>query len=83
MKKLFLIILVIPIILLTGCSSNTLKKISFDSLKEKIANKETFVIYFTGDGMCLNGTNILIENVKVEKCRRLGIGLCVAKDVVV
>ena len=49
MKKLFFIMLIIPFMLITGCSSSTLEKISFNELKEKISNKETFVIYFTGD----------------------------------
>ena len=44
MKKIFLLLTVIfSCLLFTGCSS--LKTISFDELKEKMDNKESFISY--------------------------------------
>lgn len=48
MKKVFgILIIFIFMILLTGCSKNSkyIKEISFEDFKQKIANKETFVLY--------------------------------------
>lgn len=45
MKKIC-ITLFVCLIMLTGCSSKTLKKISINEVKEKISNKESFILYF-------------------------------------
>lgn len=50
MKKMFknLIIIVTLLIFVTGCSAASkdhIKEITFDQFKEKMANKETFVLY--------------------------------------
>ena len=48
MKKVFTILIIfIFMICLTGCTkeSKYIKKISYDGFKQKIANKETFVLY--------------------------------------
>ena len=45
MKKIC-ITLFVCLIMLTGCSSKALKKISINEVKEKISNKESFILYF-------------------------------------
>lgn len=47
MKKV--IIAILFVLLLTGCTSNNYKKISFDELTKKLDNKETFIILFNDD----------------------------------
>lgn len=48
MKKILLSIL--AIFLLTGCSGNSLQDMSYNDFKEKIENKETFVAYVSRTG---------------------------------
>lgn len=47
MKKIFTLIL-ITLFVIVGCSKSYLKNLSFNELKEKMENKESFVVYFTG-----------------------------------
>lgn len=47
MKKIFLILMLFVSVLLTGCSNSSLEVISFETLKAKINNKESFVVYFS------------------------------------
>lgn len=46
MKKIFLLFLLVFTVYLTGCDGNTFKKISYEELKSKMTNKETFIAYF-------------------------------------
>lgn len=46
MKKLFLVLILFVSVLLTGCSNSSLEVINLETLKEKINNKESFVVYF-------------------------------------
>lgn len=46
-KKIFLITTIL--LLACACSSNNLKKLSFEKLNEKLKNKETFVLYLTNE----------------------------------
>ena len=49
MKKILLVL--IGILLITGCTSkNYIEKTTYDSFKEKVDNKETFIIEITKDG---------------------------------
>lgn len=48
MKKVFL--LIISLLLLTGCSKSSLEKIGYNDLKEKIEAKENFVAYISRKG---------------------------------
>ena len=48
MKKLYLL-LILGFLLITGCSSSTLKSISLDELNSKMENKGSFVLYFSDD----------------------------------
>ena len=45
MKRIFLI-LSLTFILLTGCGTSNLKELSFSELKNKLEQKESFIIYF-------------------------------------
>lgn len=54
MKKIFLTLILFVSILLTGCSSNKITKLSLDELKEKINNKESLVIYFSKEETTLD-----------------------------
>ena len=51
MKKIFIKIplFLIAILLLTGCQ-NTLKRVSYDEIKDMIDKKETFILEVTQDG---------------------------------
>ncbi len=51
MKKIFIKIplFLIAILLLTGCQ-NTLKRVSYDEIKDMIDKKETFILEITQDG---------------------------------
>ena len=46
MKKIFLILIVLISVLITGCSNSSLKELTLNELKEKLNNKETFIVYF-------------------------------------
>lgn len=46
MKKVLLLITLL--FMLTGCSSNNIKNISYKDLNKKFENKETFILYFDG-----------------------------------
>ena len=48
MKKI-LISIIMVLVLLTGCGKSNLKNINFNELKEKINNKDSFVVYFSGN----------------------------------
>lgn len=53
MKKILLFILLVPLIVLTGCSTNNnkyLEIISFDKLSNLIEEKETFILEIYQDG---------------------------------
>ena len=55
MKKVLL--LIIGLFLLTGCSSNKIENISYKDLNKKFENKETFILFFNGtDGDVLENT---------------------------
>ena len=59
MKKVFKSLLIIfVLIILAGCSSKSshIKEISLDKFKEKIANKESFVLY-VGNENCVHCEN--------------------------
>ncbi len=65
MKKIFLLVLIVLSFILTGCTSNVLSNISIDEVKEKMNNKESFIIYFTDKDSELLETNlkeVLAEN---------------------
>lgn len=56
MKRIIISILLI-FILLTGCGSNN-KNIGFNELKEKMNNKDSFIVYFSGkDNLFKNKLN--------------------------
>ena len=61
MKKRYFLIIMMFILLLTACSSDKLSNISYNELKEKINNKETFVLYVSTNDNTLEDTlsNIL------------------------
>ena len=46
MKKVFLC-LILVLFVLTGCSNSKLSSITVDELKEKMSNKESFIVYFS------------------------------------
>lgn len=48
MKRIFLI-LSLTFILLTGCGTSNLKELSFSELKNRLEQKESFIIYFDKD----------------------------------
>lgn len=55
MKKVLL--LIIGLFMLTGCSSNKIEELSYKELNKKFDNKETFILYFDGtDGDVLEDT---------------------------
>ena len=55
MKKVLL--LIIGLFMLTGCSSNKIEELSYKELNKKFENKETFILYFDGtDGDVLEDT---------------------------
>ena len=65
MKKiLILIVTFIVLLTFTGCSSKFLEKIDYNTLNEKLNNKETFVLYFYNDSSNLETTltNVLESN---------------------
>ena len=62
MKKIFLL-LILSFLLIVGCSKSNLESISFENLKEKINNKETFVLYFTGEDNTLESK---LDEIKKE-----------------
>lgn len=64
MKKLFLVIMIFTIILITGCSKSSLNELKLNELKEKLLNKETFVIYF--DNNSENDLKGKLEAIKKE-----------------
>ena len=47
MKKIFLLILLAISFTLTGCSSNSLSKVTISEIEEKMNNKESFIVYFS------------------------------------
>lgn len=55
MKKVLL--LIIGLFMLTGCSTNKIEELSYKELNKKFENKETFILYFDGtDGDVLEDT---------------------------
>lgn len=46
MKKVLL--LIIGLFVLTGCSSNKIEELNYKELNKKFENKETFILYFDG-----------------------------------
>jgi len=55
MKKVLL--LIIGLFMLTGCSNNNIEELSYKELNKKFENKETFILYFDGtDGDVLKDT---------------------------
>lgn len=70
MKKI-LILLIIPILLLCGCSKKTYTEISYNDLKQKVENKEDFIL-FIGANSCAHCTsykttiNSIVNNYNVE-----------------
>jgi len=65
MKKIFLLILLTISFILTGCSNSSLSKISIDEVKEKMNNKESFIVYFTSENnkkLEKNLSEVLEEN---------------------
>ena len=46
MKKVLL--LIIGLFMLTGCSNNKIEELSYKELNKKFENKETFILYFDG-----------------------------------
>ena len=55
MKKVLL--LIVGLFMLTGCSSNKIEELSYKELNKKFENKETFILYFDGtDGDVLEDT---------------------------
>lgn len=49
MKKYVLFLLLLLTFFVSGCSKNSLSKISFDELNTKLNNKESFILYFNSD----------------------------------
>ena len=68
MKKIFLLSLIFLSFILTGCSSNTLSKITIDEVKEKMNKKESFVIYFASenDNSLKKNLESVLEEYKLE-----------------
>ena len=62
MKKI--LVLIVFMILLTGCDNGNIKDISLKELNSKFENKETFILYFEGkDSQTLEKTlNKVLEN---------------------
>lgn len=56
MKKRYFLIVILFTLLLTACSSSKLSSISYNELKEKVNNKETFVLYVTTKDNTLEDT---------------------------
>ena len=56
MKKRYFLIVILFTLLLTACSSSKLYSISYNELKEKVNNKETFVLYVTTEDNTLEDT---------------------------
>ena len=55
MKKVLL--LIIGLFMLTGCSNSKIEELSYKELNKKFENKETFILYFDGtDGDVLEDT---------------------------
>ena len=55
MKKVLL--LIIGLFMLTGCSTDKIEELSYKELNKKFENKETFILYFDGtDGDVLEDT---------------------------
>lgn len=48
MKKI-LILMIIPILMLCGCSKKTYTEINYDNLKQKVENKEDFILFIGAD----------------------------------
>lgn len=61
MKKVLL--LIIALFMLTGCSSNNIKNISYKDLNKKFENSGTFILYFDGedDEILENTLNKVLE----------------------
>ena len=56
MKKRYFLIVILFTLLLTACSSSKLSSISYNELKEKVNNKETFVLDVTTKDNTLEDT---------------------------
>ena len=56
MKKRYFLIIMMFTLLLTACSSGKLSSISYNELKEKVDNKETFVLYVSTNDNTLEDT---------------------------
>lgn len=56
MKKRYFLIIMMFTLLLTACSSGKLSSISYNELKEKVDNKETFVLYVSTNDNALEDT---------------------------
>ena len=62
MKKRYFLIIMMFTLLLTACSSSKLSNINYNELKEKINNKETFVLYVSTNDNTLEDTlNSVLE----------------------
>lgn len=65
MRKFLLLILLTISFILTGCSNSSLLNISIDEIKEKMNNKESFIVYFTSENnkaLENNLSDVLEEN---------------------
>ena len=62
--KLFLLIVVV--LLISGCSSNPIKEISYNDLEKKLKNGESFILEIVQDG-CSNCENFSPKFSKVLK----------------
>ncbi len=62
MKKIYLIIIMLFTIMLTACSNGKISNINYNELKEKVNNKETFVLYLaTKDNTLEDTLNKVLE----------------------
>lgn len=56
MKKRYFLLIMIFTLLLTACSSSKLSSINYNELKEKLDNKESFVLYLSSKDDTLEET---------------------------
>ncbi len=63
MKKISLLIILMFTFLLTGCGNSKLENLSLKELKEKLNNKDTFIVYFAKEDSDLESKlNAVLEN---------------------
>ena len=63
MKKISLLIILMFTFLLTGCGNSKLENLSLKELKEKLNNKDTFIVYFAKEDSDLESKlNTVLEN---------------------